>query len=317
MTTKLHPSHTSLRPHTTRSSSTAHQRFATILLAPAAMLLCILVLLPCVFLIIAAFTNFNAQSLFTGNFDLVGVQQFTRALSSPELYHSLIITAIFTLALVASSILIGMWIANIMTHTSAPVRLLVLLTLIIAWGIPNVASALVWNWMFQPGFGIVNTLLTKLHIFGDIQALSWTSYTPLAFLMIATLIIWQAVPYIAITLYGAQMQISQSLLEAASLDGAHHRTVYWHIIVPIIRPHLVTLTLLSCIWDFNAFNQIWLLTQGGPSAGTSVISVFTYQKAFISYDIGQGAAISVITMVILMAITAVQLKRLIQEGSQL
>ena len=126
-----------------------------------------------------------------------------------------------------------------------------------------------------------------------------------------------AVPYIAINLYAATTQVDKSCLEAAQLDGCSKLRCYWQITVPLIKPSLMVITMLSVIWDFNVFNQIWLISQGGPRDTTATIGIFTYKKAFVSFDIGTGAAASVLVTIILLALTSVYIRYLLKSGEDL
>lgn len=160
---------------------------------------------------------------------------------------------------------------------------------------------------------IAGTTLSALGLFGDVRDTAWLASAPTAFVVIWLLVVWQAVPYIAITTYAAQSQLDPSFAEAAALDGAGRLRTYWQVTVPLLAPHLGTICILSCIWDFNIFNQIWLLTQGGPDSQTATIGVYTYRQAFVGFRIGEGSAISVVTMVILFVLTLAYLRRLASE----
>ena len=160
--------------------------------------------------------------------------------------------------------LIGMGAAQLMTKLGPVPRTAMMVTLVMAWALPNVASSLIFRWMFQPGYGIAGTTLSALGLFGDVRDTAWLASAPTAFVVIWLLVVWQAVPYIAITTHAAQSQLDPSFAEAAALDGAGRLRTYWQVTVPLLAPHLGTICILSCIWDFNIFNQIWLLTQGGP-----------------------------------------------------
>lgn len=297
--------------HLTRS------RMPGFLLTPAGLIMVVLVFAPLVFLCFTAFTDFNQRSLFTGEFSIVGFSQFVKVLTNSDFYISLLRTFGFTASLVAGSVLIGMGVAQMLTKLDRVLRYLVIFVLVFAWAMPNVASSAVWNWLFTPGYGVVNWLLAKLQIFGDLTNLSWSNNTWLAFFCIWLLIVWQAVPYIAITLYAAQMQTDLSCVEAAQIDGAGPIRTYWQIIVPMIRPSLMVITMLSIIWDFNVFNQIWLISGGGPQGSTSTIGVFTYKEAFVNFHIGQGAAISILTTFILLGLTSIYIRNLLKSGEEL
>lgn len=293
----------------------SHQSNTTraMMLAPAVITLTVLVGLPLIMLIVASFTDFNARSLFTGAFEPVGFRQYAALFSSKPFYHALGITILFTISLVTSSMLIGMGVAQLMTKLSSALRTAMMVTLVMAWALPNVASSLIFRWAFQPGYGIAGTTLSTLGIFGDVRNTAWLASAPTAFTVIWLLVTWQAVPYIAITTYAAQSQLDPSFVEAAAIDGAGRLRAYWQVTVPLLASHLGTICVLSCIWDFNIFNQIWLLTQGGPDSQTATIGVYTYSQAFVGFHIGEGSAISVITMIILFVLTLAYLRRLASE----
>ncbi|MFT8592103.1 MAG: sugar ABC transporter permease [Bifidobacterium sp.] len=292
-------------------------RTAALLFGPTGIILLALVAVPIVFLLFTSFTDFDQRSLFTGEFNLVGFKQYATVLADREFWFAMLRTMLFTAALVLGSVFIGMYVSQMMTRLNNGMRYLVTFVMIFAWAMPNVASSIVWKWLFQPGYGVLNWLLTKLYVFGDMTNTSWANNTALALVSIWLLVVWQAVPYIAITLYAATLSVDRSCIEAAHLDGAGPWRTYWQILVPMIRPNLLVVALLSVIWDFNVFNQIWLVSQGGPSGSTSTIGVFTYTKAFVSFDIGQGSAISVITVLVLLLLTGVYIRNLLKSGEDL
>ena len=133
---------------------------------------------------------------------------------------------------------------------------------------------------------------------------NWAQSPTLAYAAIWLLIVWQAVPFIALTLYAAQSQVPAEYFEAARLDGASEWRIYRTVTLVFLRPTILLFTILSIIWDFNVFNQIWLVSQGGPGNATSTLGIFTYKEAFVSFHLGEGAAIAVVTTVMLMALTA-------------
>nr|WP_269328943.1 sugar ABC transporter permease [Kineosporia babensis] len=210
-----------------------------------------------------------------------------------------------------------MAVSHLLTRVSTFWRYTTTVVLILAWAMPNVASTLVWNWLFQPGYGVLNWLLAQLRVFGDTTDLNWADDPMLAYTAIWLLIVWQAVPFIALTLNAAEQQVPPEYQEAARLDGAGEFTVYRVITLTFLRPTLLLVTILSVIWDYNVFNQIWLFSAGGPGEATSTLGVFTYRTAFIGFDIGQGAAISVVTTLILLGLTALYIRNLLKSGENL
>ena len=130
------------------------------------------------------------------------------------------------------------------------------------------------------------------------------------------LVVWQAVPFIALTLYAAETQIPLEVKEAVRLDGGSEWTVYRVVTIEYLRPTLLLVTMLSIIWDFNVFNQIWLLTKGGPEDATLTLGIWTFVKSFVSNAYGQGAAIAVISTAILGVLTSYYIRRLVRSGEE-
>ncbi|MFF2507621.1 carbohydrate ABC transporter permease [Streptomyces sp. NPDC058067] len=287
------------------------------LLTPAGLVMLAVTVAPIVFLVYASFTDYDQRSLFTGAFDVVGARQYTDLLADAEFWRSLARTVVFTAAMVTGSVAIGAGVAQLLTRLGSALRMTVTVVLILAWAMPTVASSLVWKWLFQPGYGVVNWLLTQAGLFGDMTDTDWSNSAPLAYVSIWLLIVWQAVPFIALTLYAALIQMPSEFQEAARLDGAGEWRVWWSVTLPFLRPTLTLITLMSVIWDFNVFNQIWLVSAGGPDSATTTLGVFAYRTAFVAFRVGQGAALSVITTVLLLAITALYVRRLLRSGEDL
>ncbi|MGX6606378.1 carbohydrate ABC transporter permease [Micromonosporaceae bacterium Da 78-11] len=287
------------------------------LLGPAGLVLTGVTLAPIAFLVFTSFTDYNQRTLFTGVFAGVGLDQYTTLLTSRAFWVSLLRTVAFTAAMVAGSVAIGMGISHLLTRLGRGWRYTVTVVLIVSWAMPNVASSLVWNWLFQPGYGVVNWGLGQLRVFGDTTSLNWAQDPTRAYVAIWLLIVWQAVPFIALTLNAAETQVPAEYVEAARLDGAGDLAIYRMITLAFLRPTLLLITILSVIWDYNVFNQIWLISRGGPGDSTATLGVYTYKTAFVGFHIGQGAAISVVTTLLLLGLTAFYIRNLLKSGEDL
>jgi N,N'-diacetylchitobiose transport system permease protein len=279
--------------------------------------LLVVLVAPIAYLVITSTTDSDQRTLYTGAYGSVGLGNYADLVQEPAFWASLVRTILFTGAMVIGSVLVGTGVSHLMTRTSTPLRYAVTIVLIFAWAMPNVASSLVWKWLFQPGYGVVNWMLTQLGVFGDMTDVDWSNDPFLAYTSIWLLIVWQAVPFIALTLYAAETQIPPELKEAVRLDGASELAVYRTITLPFLKPTLLLVTILSVIWDYNVFNQIWLVSQGGPDEATSTLGVYTYKTAFVGFELGQGAAISVVTTLLLLVLTAFYIRNLIRSGEDL
>jgi N,N'-diacetylchitobiose transport system permease protein len=260
-----------------------------ILLAPAGAVLAVVLGYPLVRLVVNSFQDFGLRALFTGDTEWIGFANYAAVFSDPQFGPVLVRTAVFTLSLVIGCLIIGMAMAQMMVHLGRGVRTVLNFVLILAWALPTVSSTLVWQWLFQPVYGVFNWVITRLGWFGDFTSHSWTGNAGDAFFIVWLLIVWQSVPFVALTLYRS-------------------------ITLPFLRPVLYLVAILQVIWHFNTFNQLWILTQGGPDSGTTTLSIWSFQKAFAANSFGQGSAIAVITAILLVILTAFYIRRLIRTG---
>ncbi|WP_214106641.1 carbohydrate ABC transporter permease [Acrocarpospora catenulata] len=286
------------------------------LLVPALLVLALVVGYPLVRLGVISTQGYGLRALFTGRPESVGAANYQELWLNPALVSTLVRTLVFAGSLAAGTLLIGLAVAHLMAAVGPRMRTAVTLSLISAWAMPNVASTLVWQWLFQPTYGVVNWLLTAVGI-GDYQQHSWFSDPNEAFAVIWLLVVWQAVPFVALTLYAGISQIPREYYEAAACDGANALQRLRVITFPCLRPILLLVGILSVIWDFNVFNQIWLLTGGGPGDATTTIGIWSFQRAFAAQDYGQGAAIAIASVLLLMTMTGYYVRRLIRAGEAL
>ncbi|WP_082474197.1 carbohydrate ABC transporter permease [Curtobacterium sp. Leaf261] len=287
-----------------------------VLLAPAAIILLVLVIYPLIRLVVISFQDYGLRALFTGHAGFAGFANYTNVLTDASFWPVLVRTAVVTAAMVVGTLAIGMAVSQLLTRLGGPMRTIVSIVLVLAWAMPNVASSLVWQWLFQPFYGVLNWMITQLRVFGDHTQDNWASHPAQAYTIVLSLVIWQAVPFVALTLYAAQSQIDPAYYEAGALDGASAWTMYRSITLPALSPTLLLVSILSVIWDFNVFNQIWLLTHGGPEEATTTLGIWTFVRSFVSQSYGQGAAIAIISTVILGALTSYYIRRLIRSGEE-
>ncbi|MFF1615148.1 carbohydrate ABC transporter permease [Amycolatopsis sp. NPDC058278] len=303
----------------TRERTAARRRRSLLpygLLLPAAALLGLVLGYPLVRLVVISLQDYGLRSLFTGTTRFAGGDNYAAVLADPQLAGVLGRSLGFCAALVAGTLVIASGVALLLRGLGRRMRTAVTLCLIAAWALPNVASTLVWQWLFQPGYGVVNWLLTRLG-FGDLTQHDWTTTPASAFTLVWLLVVWQSVPFAALTLHAGLSQIPRSYYEAAALDGAGAWRMHRTITVPFLQPILGLVTILSVIWDFTVFNQIWILTQGGPGGGTTTLGIWTFTRAFSRNDFGQGAAIAVVSVALLVGLTAVYVRRLVRSGEDL
>src|SRR5204862_6375551 len=132
--------------------------------------------------------------------------------------------------------------------------------------------------------------------------------------VITALVVWGAIPFVAITLYAGLAQVPRELVEAAAIDGASPWRVFRDITVPVLKPIFVILTSLSIIWDFQVFNQIWILLGTTPSEDYYLMSVYSFVQSFKISEYGLGSAIAVVMVLIMLSVTFVYVRQMVRIG---
>jgi len=244
----------------------------------------------------------------------IGLHNFGTVLHDSVFWHTLVRTIVFAAANVALTLVIGTLIALLLVRVSTWVRLLVTGGLVLVWSMPPVVAVQVWNWMTNVQNGVVNYILTELHV-GNYFQHNWytTSFSQLA--MVTTLIVWGALPFVAITVYAALSQVPQELVEAAEIDGARSWRVFLDVTLPVIMPVILILTSLSILWDFGVFTQPYLLI-GQPhiTTGNYLMGIYLFEEGYVRADFGRGAAISILMLVIVASLSVVYVRRMIKIG---
>src|SRR5919197_2837623 len=184
---------------------------------------------------------------------------------------------------------LGTLIALLLAQLGSFMRLLLTAGLIFVWATPVVVAVDIWYWMVDYEFGVANWLLTTLHL-GNFNHHDWFVNTWTGWGYITTIVVWGAIPFVAITVYAALTQVPKELVEAASIDGAHPWRVFRDVTVPLLKPIFIILTSLSIIWDFQVFNQIWILLDNRPSDDYFLMSIYAFVKSFRVSEYGLGSA---------------------------
>jgi len=244
----------------------------------------------------------------------VGTANYASVLHDPVFWHTLLRTVIFTVANVGLTIGIGTFLALLLVRVSSAIRILLTAGLVLVWSMPVVVAVQVWYWMTNFENGVVNYALTQLHL-GSFEQHDWYASTFSQLSMVTLLIVWGALPFVAITLYAGLAQVPRDLLEAASVDGAGAWMKFRDITLPILRPILLILTSLSIIWDFGVFTQPYLLIgQSKITPGNFLMSIYLFEEGYFKSDYGRGAAISLLMLAIVGVLSIVYVRRMVRIG---
>ena len=284
-----------------------------LLLIPAGIVILALTAYPLVQLLIISFQEFGRAQIFGAPPGWVWFENYANVLSDPVFWQVLGRSILFALVNVATTMLLGVLIALLMTRLRNGFKVLVSAGLLLAWAMPPITATVVWGWLFDTQSGVVNYVLST--VFGlDFIGHSWL-IQPLSFFFVATVIItWQSVPFVAFTTFAGLTQVPHDVLEAAQLDGSTGFQRFRFITFPYIRPVLLVLLLLQIIWDMRVFPQIKALQSiGGISADTSTIGVYIYNVSIAGGNLGSGGAIAVILVIVMMALSAYYIRSTLRQ----
>jgi N,N'-diacetylchitobiose transport system permease protein len=244
----------------------------------------------------------------------IGLDNFRSVLEDAVFWQTLLRTIVFTIANVGLTMVLGTLLALLLVRVSSWVRILLTAGLVLVWAMPQVVAVQVWYWMTNYQNGVVNYALTRLHL-GNFFQHDWYATTFSQLGLVTALIVWGALPFVAITVYAALSQVPAELVEAAEIDGARPWRVFRDVTVPILRPVLLILTSLSILWDFGVFTQPYLLIgQAHIHPGNYLMGVYLFEEGYIKSDFGRGAAISLLMLVIVAAMSVVYVRRMVKIG---
>jgi N,N'-diacetylchitobiose transport system permease protein len=294
-----------------RSVNLGEKTIPYLLLAPAVIVMLVLLGWPAVQVVGISFRQLDLGELVRGEIVWVGLDNYTSVLADPEFWTITLRTVVFTAAVVAGTVVLGMLIALLMRHLSGVVRVTLQVMLVLAWATPILATTTVFQWIFDQQYGILNKTLVKLG-FDSFQGYSWFSSGTSTLTVIGLLIVWQAVPFVCFTIYAGLLQAPKELYEAAAMDGAtawqSFSTVSW----PSIRPLVTLATFLSVIWDFKVFAQVWAIRQGGPDGESTTLPLLLYLRGIAGRHFGVASAVAVLMILVLVVLTARYLQLLLR-----
>jgi N,N'-diacetylchitobiose transport system permease protein len=273
-----------------------------LLLAPALLVVFGLVVYPVGRTVWLSFRSAGLPYLASGRSRFVGLDNYRQLFTDAHLREVFLTTAVFGFACVAATMAAGLAVALLLDQKFKGRALLGVLVLL-PWAVPRVAAGVVWRWMFDDQYGLVNWALA--HAWPRFAGYSWFNSRLSAFAAIGIVVVWQSFPFIALSLLAGLQSIPPEVREAARIDGAGPWQQLRHVTLPMLRPLLLTLVVISTIWNFKIFDQVYVMTGGGPFRSTEVATVTVWREAFARLHLGTASAMAVALFAVLVAMTAV------------
>jgi len=284
------------------------------LLLPVVVVLGAILAYPIYSLVRLSFQHYTLFELIRHHGQWIGLHNFGSVLRDQIFWHTALRTIVFTAVNVGLTMVLGTLLALLFIRVSTWMRVLLTSGLVLVWAMPPVVAVQIFNWMTNPQNGVVNYALTEAHV-GNYFQHDWMGSPTSQLGLTTVLIVWGALPFIAITVYAALAQVPNELVEAAEIDGARSWRIFKDVTVPIVQPVLLILTSLSILWDFGVFTQPYLLI-GQPHIQPSnyLMSIYLFEEGYFKSDYGRGAAISLLMLVMVAAMSVVYVRRMVRIG---
>ena len=276
-----------------------------LLLAPAFLLIALIVVYPIGKLIFNSFFDFRLSG-GSGDFKFVGINNYLDVWKDPEFWNAARNTVLITLITVPGALVVGLglaMLANLPFRRQWPVRL----ALLLPWALPLSFAGLIFAWFFHTEYGVVNDLLRMTGI--QSETTMWLLKPNWAFAAICLTIIWKASSFMGLILLAGLQMIPKTLYEAAEVDGASHWQQFWQITVPMLMPSIIVALIFRTITALQTFDIPYTMTKGGPGNATETLAMLIHKTTIDYLDVGYGSTLAVCMFVISLVVTGVYLRR--------
>ncbi len=283
------------------------------LVVPAAAVIGVILAYPLYLLVKMSFQKYGLFELIRHKGRWIGTANYGSILHDGEFWHVVLRTVAFTAVCVSLTMVLGTALALLLLQVGRFMRVALTTGLVLVWAIPTIVAVDLWRWMVDYEFGVANWTLTKLHL-GDFIRHDWFANPWTGFGVFTALIVWGAIPFVTITVYAGLAQVPQELLEAAAIDGARPWAAFREVTLPLLKPIFVILTSLSIIWDFQVFQQIWVMLDARPNSDYYTMAIYAFHQSFQISEYGLGAAIAVVMVLFMFLATLVYLRQMLRTG---
>jgi len=278
-----------------------------LLLSPALLYVVLLVGIPFVLAILLSFSSARSGSL---TFTWVGLRNFTAIIGDPQFHRTLVNTLIFTVASQVLVMILATTAANVLDAAFVGKRA-VRMVLLLPWAVPVSLATMAWAWIFDSTFSVINW---TLRVAGLLQGwIYWLGDTELAMTAIIIIHVWRMFPFATVVLLAGMSAIPTEIREAAVIDGASFWRRLFQINLPLLLPVITVAVLFGVVFTSTDLSVVYLLTRGGPYNSTHVLSSLAFQRGILGGDLGQGAAIALFLLPVLV-IVAIGMLRLARRS---
>ena len=282
-------------------------RTALLALLPSFVIFCVFTLYPVFHSLYLSFFN---VSLISSRRSFVGWNNYAALIKNPTFQKAVLNTVIYTLGVVPAGIILSLF-AAVLLNNKLKFRGLFRTAFFTPVVTSMVAVAIVWSWMLEPNYGLINSLLSKIGIAGP----GWLTDPKWALPSVILLSIWKNLGYNMVIFLAGLQDIPRDIYESADIDGATPVQKFIYITLPLLRGPLGFAAIVSVIKSMQVFGQIYVMTGGGPANSTMVIVYYLYQQAFEFYRLGYASAVAWVLFAAIFVLTLLQNRLFRAEGA--
>ncbi len=269
-----------------------------VFISPAILFLTIFVFIPAVYVVYLSFVRWN---MLDPNPRFVGFSNYKLMFQDPNFSQAFFNTVMFSVGMIVISLPIALLLAMLVDMGLKGTKIY-RTVLFGPYVIPLVGSGLIWALMYNPNYGFINQLLSKFHL----QTPNWLGSQGYALLAVLIMSVWQSLGYYMIIFLGGLQSVSDSLKEAAAIDGAKTWQVFKNVTIPALAPSILFALIVCTIQSFQTFDQVYVMTEGGPDGASSTLVYYIFSQGFQMYNIGIATAASVVLLIFLAILTWTQ-----------
>lgn len=256
--------------------------------------------------------GFTLWKAFDPEQPFVGLRHYRALMNDPIFLKSMKNTFVFALMYLPAAIILSLTLALAIEATLRQVRSFFRMVYFLPVVTSTVATALIWNWLYQPSLGLFNQILTLM----GLPTLSYLRSPDQALASIVVYALWKNVGFNMVLFIAGLSSIDRTYYDAAKVDGANRRQIFWHITLPLLQPTMVFVIVTGVISTLQIFGPVYIMSAGGdglpggPAYSTMVVSVYQWLMAFRELDLGYGSAMGVVLFVIILILTLAQVRLL-------
>ena len=274
------------------------QKSGYLMILPSYLIYTLFTLIPIIWTIVMSFTNYNLNTA-----EFVGLKNYQKMLTDTLFHSSVLHTLQYSILTVPIAMVLGLAMAMLLNRKIAGrpfFRTIFYMPNILSM----VAISMAWLYLYDTNSGILNRILKEI----GLSPVQWLSSSGMAMISVAIMSIWSTLGYNMVVFLSGLQSIPEHLYEAASIDGANAWTKFTKITLPMLSPTTFFIFVMACIRSFQVFGQVLILTNGGPLNSTTTIAHQIYRNGFEFYEMGYASSQAVVLLIIILAITIINMK---------